>query len=57
MDYQLRLVSRGGAGISHKEYCEWRRTGNAFSIHSDEEIKAAKKKKERTGKLSRRTQK
>jgi hypothetical protein len=30
MDYQLRLVARGGANISHKEYCEWRRTGNAF---------------------------
>ncbi len=51
MDYQLRLVSRGGANISYKEYGSWRKSGNAFKFRSEEEIKKAQKK-ERTGKLS-----
>ncbi len=33
MDYQLRLVDRGGASISHKEYCHWRKTGEAFAFN------------------------
>jgi len=32
MDYHFRLVPRGGAGISIKEYRAWRSTGNAFQV-------------------------
>ena len=30
MDYHFRLVQRGGAGISVKEYRDWRASGTAF---------------------------
>ena len=33
MDYQLRLVERGGAAVSHREYCHWRKTGEAFAFN------------------------
>ena len=39
MDYQLRFVDRGGANISHKEYCEWRSSGMAFEFEREEDEK------------------
>ena len=36
MDYQLRFVDRGGANVSHKEYCEWRSSGVAFDLDLEE---------------------
>ena len=37
MDYQLRLVDRGGGCISNLEYKLWRNTGNAFKFVASEE--------------------
>lgn len=39
MDYQLRLIDRGGAKISHKEYCGWRKTGLAYP-RTEEQVAA-----------------
>ena len=32
LDHQMRVVPRGGAGISQLEYRTWRHTGNAFNF-------------------------
>merc|ERR1711953_1360202 len=37
MDYQMRMVPRGGAGISNLEYSTWRSTGNAYNFGDSEE--------------------
>ena len=37
MDYQMRMVPRGGAGISNLEYSTWRSTGNAYNFGDTED--------------------
>ena len=37
MDYQMRMVDRGGAGISNLEYKTWRSTGNAYNFGDSED--------------------
>ncbi len=37
LDYQLRLVDRGGAKISLKEYREWRSTGIGYNWSDGED--------------------
>ena len=36
MDHQMRVVTRGGGGISQLEYKTWRSTGNAFNFGESE---------------------
>ena len=37
MDYQFRLVERGGGNISLMEYKDWRKQGNAYMFQDDSE--------------------
>ena len=37
MDYQMRLVDRGGGGISNLEYKDFRTSGNAFNFAEEDE--------------------
>ena len=37
MDYQMRLVARGGGGVSNCEYQDFRSSGNAYNFYSEAE--------------------